>query len=104
MDANGGFVIAIVVVLLFLVFREVVCWYWKINEGLELLRQIRDRLPPLNQPTTTGDVGTHPSRAPTRPLSALDEVRKAIWAWKPMIFLVIGLGVFIYLFGIYKNH
>ena len=26
------------------VFREVVCWYWKINEHLEATREIRDQL------------------------------------------------------------
>ncbi|MCK6530375.1 hypothetical protein L6R50_23405 [Myxococcota bacterium] len=30
--------------LLFLVMRELMCWYWKVNEGLGLLREIRDRL------------------------------------------------------------
>jgi hypothetical protein len=30
--------------VLFLVFREVVCWYWKINVRIELLTEIRDLL------------------------------------------------------------
>ena len=32
------------IVVLFLVFREVVCWYWKINVRIELLTEIRDLL------------------------------------------------------------
>jgi hypothetical protein len=32
------------VVVMFLVFREVVCWYWKINVRIELLTEIRDLL------------------------------------------------------------
>ncbi|HUB09432.1 MAG TPA: hypothetical protein VMB50_20680 [Myxococcales bacterium] len=36
--------VLVVVLLFFLVGRELVCWYWKINEGLQLLRQIHDRL------------------------------------------------------------
>lgn len=38
-----------IVLLIFLVCREIVCWYWKINrgivlleEGVQLLRQLRD--------------------------------------------------------------
>jgi hypothetical protein len=27
-----------------LVFREVVCWYWKINQNIALLTEIRDLL------------------------------------------------------------
>jgi len=37
--------VGLVVVGLFVLCREFFCWYWKINEGLDLLRQIRDRLP-----------------------------------------------------------
>ena len=37
-------VILSVSVGLFLVFRELICWYWKINEGIALLTQIRDLL------------------------------------------------------------
>jgi hypothetical protein len=33
-----------IVLGLFLLFREVVCWYWKINEGIALLSEIRDLL------------------------------------------------------------
>jgi hypothetical protein len=43
-----------VVVVLFLVFREVVCWYWKINETLSVLKDIREIL----QKTTPADKGS----------------------------------------------
>lgn len=33
-----------VVVVLFVIGREIVCWYWKVNEGLDLLKEIRDLL------------------------------------------------------------
>lgn len=36
-------VLAICIVV-FLICREIVCWYWKINEQLTLLREIRDLL------------------------------------------------------------
>jgi len=39
----------LIAVLVFLMFREVLCWYWKINEGLGLLREIRDGLETLNR-------------------------------------------------------
>jgi len=35
-------VMALVVVGAFLLCREVLCWYWKINEMLTLLRRIAD--------------------------------------------------------------
>ncbi|MDP2816090.1 MAG: hypothetical protein Q8O19_05365, partial [Rectinemataceae bacterium] len=41
----GGFVIfAVVVIVIFLVCREIICWYWKINQQVALLTEIRDLL------------------------------------------------------------
>ena len=34
----------VILVVIFLIFREVVCWYWKINQSLGLLTEIRDLL------------------------------------------------------------
>ncbi len=31
-------------VLLFLIFRQIVLWYWRVTESVELLREIRDEL------------------------------------------------------------
>ena len=36
-----GFLILVVVLL---VIREVICWYWKINQQIALLKEIRDAL------------------------------------------------------------
>ena len=43
------FLFLAIVLLIFLICRELVCWYWKINrgvalleEGVQLLRQLRD--------------------------------------------------------------
>jgi len=36
------------VILLFLIFREVVCWYWKINERLRVLEETRDLVRLMN--------------------------------------------------------
>jgi hypothetical protein len=55
------------VVLTFLIFREIVCWYWKINRGLELLVEIRDL---LRQSATTAAPVTHTQPAPTPTLPA----------------------------------
>lgn len=53
MDMAGSFsallVVIAVSVILFLVFRAVVLWYWKVNVTIELLKSIDaklDRLPP----------------------------------------------------------
>jgi hypothetical protein len=37
-------VVLLISTVLFLIFREVICWYWKINERLSELRQIRSTL------------------------------------------------------------
>jgi hypothetical protein len=43
----------VVSVLLFLVFRAVVLWYWKVNEGLALLKSIDGRLAQLANSAST---------------------------------------------------
>jgi hypothetical protein len=44
MSVNNPLVAAVIalaiLVVIFLVFREVVCWYWKINRMVELLESI----------------------------------------------------------------
>ena len=41
----GSLLITLLVVLvIFLILREAVCWYWKINETLSVLKEIRDLL------------------------------------------------------------
>lgn len=35
-------IVLLVSFVLFLVFRELFCWYWKVNEIVSLLRDIRD--------------------------------------------------------------
>lgn len=42
--AGGLLVFAVVAVIIFLVFREVFCWYWKINQNVALLTEIRNLL------------------------------------------------------------
>lgn len=37
-----------VLLVIFLVCRELVCWYWKINRTVELLEQIHQELKLLN--------------------------------------------------------
>ena len=39
----------IFIIALFMVCREVVCWYWKQNEQVKLLQGIKDSLDQLNQ-------------------------------------------------------
>jgi len=46
---NGNFfgtlvITLVILVVIFLLLREVVCWYWKINQNLALLTEIRDLL------------------------------------------------------------
>ena len=44
-DFIGSSLITLLVIsVVFLILREVVCWYWKINETLSVLKEIRDLL------------------------------------------------------------
>jgi hypothetical protein len=40
----GAVVIAVVWILLFLIFRAIVLWYWRVNEGIALLKSIDAKL------------------------------------------------------------
>jgi hypothetical protein len=44
MDGGMFLVIVLITIILFLVCREFFCWYWKINQNLALLTEIRDFL------------------------------------------------------------
>jgi hypothetical protein len=37
-------VAAAIWIVLFLIFRAIVLWYWRINEGIALLKSINDKL------------------------------------------------------------
>ncbi len=36
--------ILLIIVLVFLICREIVCWYWKINQSIELQKKILEKL------------------------------------------------------------
>jgi hypothetical protein len=42
-------IVLVVLVVVFLVLREIVCWYWKINLNVALLTEIRDVLQLIRQ-------------------------------------------------------
>ena len=45
MDSLMGLIVALgIMFLFFLLGRELVCWYFKINKTVELLEEIRDSL------------------------------------------------------------
>jgi predicted RNA-binding Zn-ribbon protein involved in translation (DUF1610 family) len=55
----------LVVLLLFLFFRELVCWYWKLNEIVLLLRSIDRKLPDAEaQPAPGTAAATETTAAP----------------------------------------
>ena len=43
-EAGGVVMIICISLLVFLVCREIVCWYFKMNEVTKLLKEIRDSL------------------------------------------------------------
>ena len=48
--------IIIIGVLIFLVIREVLCWYFKFNRMVELMEQINSKLDNLSQPIKVADI------------------------------------------------
>ncbi|ABK17982.1 hypothetical protein [Syntrophobacter fumaroxidans] len=40
----GFMMFLLVIAVIFLICREIVCWYWKINKAMVLLTEIRDSL------------------------------------------------------------
>lgn len=63
MHANSDITIAIIligifVVIVFILIREINCWYWKINERILLLEDIKIELEKLNL-TKTENVGVN---------------------------------------------
>ena len=55
-----AFIWVLVSLVVFLIIRELVCWYWKINRIVELLEEIRGHLSALS-----GTVPTGSAREPT---------------------------------------
>ena len=48
------FVVFAILVAIFLICREIVCWYWKINAQVALLTEIRDLLRQRAIPPASG--------------------------------------------------
>lgn len=40
----GAVIVLAIWILLFLIFRAIVLWYWRINEGIALLKSIDEKL------------------------------------------------------------
>jgi hypothetical protein len=54
----GTIVLSIVILfVVFLILRELICWYYKINEGIELLRQQLEVLESINVHLKKNDRG-----------------------------------------------
>ena len=73
-------VIALLILgLIGLILRELICWYWKINEQLALLTEIRDLLKrqDSNVPDLNGPREVHRSLEPPMPKPATPPVPKA---------------------------
>ena len=44
-NGPGFAVVAVVIwIVLFLIFRAIVLWYWRVNEGIALLKSINEKL------------------------------------------------------------
>ena len=85
----GILVSVLILVLIFLIIRELLTWYWKINEIVLLLREIRD-----NTSGPGGNRDTTPSKKITSSESLQQpfdgRVAATIFG---LIFLVSGIGL-----------
>lgn len=54
-DLPGLIIFLIVTIVIFLICRELVCWYWKQNEQVALLKEIRDLLKQIAEPLPGSD-------------------------------------------------
>jgi hypothetical protein len=61
-DLISSLLIALLVIfVIFLILREAVCWYWKINERISLLKEIRDLLKNRDIDNSIGNVSSETS-------------------------------------------
>jgi len=51
-DTTTLLIISALVILIFLFCREIVCWYFKINQIIDLMIEISEKLEPRPQPPT----------------------------------------------------
>ena len=63
--AVGLLIFLAVLIIIFLIFREVVCWYWKINQSVALLTEIRDLL--AGRTVTQNTIASTPTGAKYTP-------------------------------------
>jgi len=95
-----GWVYLAGLVLLFLVCREIVCWYFKLNEITSLLRQVRDRLSSM-QAYGIGEEAA--AKAPPAVQERITSSLERGWSWirgewssqRPVIIAVLVFVVFV---------
>ena len=56
----------IIIIIIFIICRELVCWYWKINETLAVLKEIRDLLKRSSLASNTEDSSKNKSGTPKK--------------------------------------
>lgn len=62
----AGLIVGLIIVfVIFLIFREFFCWYWKINQRVAILNEIRDLL------KSGADDGTVPEEAIVQEMNAI---------------------------------
>jgi hypothetical protein len=55
-NITGALIVALAIgIVLFLIFRAIVLWYWRINEGIALLRSINEKLDRIAAKTPESD-------------------------------------------------
>jgi len=66
-------VVLITLVVIFLIARELVCWYWKINESLDVLKEIRDLLASQQNPIRALSPSEREEKETKKALKAVDD-------------------------------
>lgn len=60
----------IITIVIFLICRELVCWYWKVNQSVALLTEIRDLLKNQAGPAETAMSPVLPASVPRQKVPA----------------------------------
>ena len=44
MNSTAGLIVLLIIILFFLFCREIICWYFKINQIVDLMHEISEKL------------------------------------------------------------
>jgi hypothetical protein len=85
-----------VAIVLFLIFREVVTWYWKQNEIVDLLKEIRDN-------TREKGKGEEKREIIDASVGIKENKKKKSFSVQDIVIVVLAIAIFVLLFLTLKD-